>query len=204
MNEILLYGGGGHGKVVAEAFLYCGYVVRGIFDHQKNGKLLGIPFLGPYDEQLYPHVSIIISVGDNHIRAQLAGQVRHRPGRLIHPSAVVAFSANVDEGSMVLHRSVIQPEAKIGRHVILNTGSQIDHDCYIGNYVHIGPGAILCGNVKVGDGTLVGAGSILLPGVSVGAWSVIGAGSVIIQDVPDFTVVAGNPGRIIKRIPHEK
>jgi acetyltransferase-like isoleucine patch superfamily enzyme len=39
-----------------------------------------------------------------------------------------------------------------------------------------------------------------MPRIKIGKWSVIGAGSVVIRDVPPYTVVAGNPARIIKTI----
>ena len=55
----------------------------------------------------------------------------------------------------------------------------------------------LCNNVWVG------AGAIVLPGVTVGENSVVGAGAVVTHDVPPYTVVAGNPARVIKTIPKE-
>jgi acetyltransferase EpsM len=59
----------------------------------------------------------------------------------------------------------------------------------------------LLGNVFVGEGTQVCAGVVILPGVKVGKWCVIGAGSIILKDVPDGSIVVGNPGRIIKQNP---
>ena len=44
----------------------------------------------------------------------------------------------------------------------------------------------------------IGAGAIILPGITIGRHSLIGAGAVITKDVPDFAVVVGNPGRIIR------
>ncbi|MCI7290799.1 MAG: sugar O-acetyltransferase [Methanobrevibacter woesei] len=46
----------------------------------------------------------------------------------------------------------------------------------------------------------VGIGATILPGVTVGENSIVGAGSVVTKDVPDNTIVAGNPARFIKRI----
>jgi acetyltransferase-like isoleucine patch superfamily enzyme len=44
----------------------------------------------------------------------------------------------------------------------------------------------------------VGIGAVVIPKISIGKWVTIGAGAVIIRDVPDFAVVVGNPGKIIK------
>lgn len=56
------------------------------------------------------------------------------------------------------------------------------------------------GDVIVRGGSWIGEGAIVLPGVTIGRNSVVGARSVVINDVPDWTVVAGNPARIIKRM----
>ena len=50
----------------------------------------------------------------------------------------------------------------------------------------------------VGEFSFVGAGSIILPGVRIGDHCIVAAGSVVTSDVPDRTIVAGNPAREIK------
>jgi acetyltransferase EpsM len=52
--------------------------------------------------------------------------------------------------------------------------------------------------VFVGEGTQVGIGACVIQGVKIGKWATIGAGAVIINDVPDYAVVVGNPGKVIK------
>ena len=49
-------------------------------------------------------------------------------------------------------------------------------------------------------GSWVGAGVIILPGITIGKNAVVGAGSVVTKDVPAFTVAAGNPARVLRRI----
>jgi acetyltransferase EpsM len=71
-------------------------------------------------------------------------------------------------------------------------------DCKIGHFAHLSPGVALAGNVTVGEGTHVGIGSCVIQGITIGKWVTIGAGAVIIKDVPDYAVVVGNPGIIIK------
>ncbi len=53
--------------------------------------------------------------------------------------------------------------------------------------------------VTIGPDVWIGHGAILLPGISVCVGSVVGAGSVVTKDVPEYTIVAGNPARIIRR-----
>jgi acetyltransferase-like isoleucine patch superfamily enzyme len=63
--------------------------------------------------------------------------------------------------------------------------------------------------VVIRDYALVGIRSIVLPGVTVGEGAIIGAHSVVTRDVPDWTIVAGNPARVLKprsdyRVPLEQ
>jgi acetyltransferase-like isoleucine patch superfamily enzyme len=53
--------------------------------------------------------------------------------------------------------------------------------------------------VEIGDGSLIGYGTVILPNVRIGKRVVIGSNSVVNRDIPDYSVAAGSPARIIKR-----
>jgi len=55
--------------------------------------------------------------------------------------------------------------------------------------------------VVIGKGVWIGARSIILKGVELGEGVIVGAGSVVTRSVPPYTIVAGNPARIIREIP---
>lgn len=57
--------------------------------------------------------------------------------------------------------------------------------------------------VTVGDNCWIGGNSVICPGVHIGSNVVIGAGSVVTKDIPDWSVAAGNPCRVIRRITEE-
>lgn len=56
------------------------------------------------------------------------------------------------------------------------------------------------GPVTIGDGSWLGAGAMVLDGVTVGKGCIVGSGSVVTKDIPDFSVVAGVPAKIIKNL----
>jgi len=55
-------------------------------------------------------------------------------------------------------------------------------------------------SIEISEDAWLGAGSIIFPGVKIGMGSVVGAGSVVTEDVPNFTVVAGNPARRLRTL----
>ena len=54
-------------------------------------------------------------------------------------------------------------------------------------------------SVEIGDGTFLGFGAVIMPNVRIGTHCVIGALSVVTRDMPDYSVAAGNPARILRR-----
>ena len=54
--------------------------------------------------------------------------------------------------------------------------------------------------VTIGDNVWIGGNTVICPGVTIGHNTVIGAGSVVTRDIPDWSVAAGNPCRVIRKI----
>jgi sugar O-acyltransferase (sialic acid O-acetyltransferase NeuD family) len=197
---MLLYGAGGHAKVIISAILAHEISINSIFDDNQDRKeVYRIKTSGSYNPFLFPDKKLIISIGDNSIRKRISGIIKHPFGIVIHPSATIDQSVIVGEGTCVLHHAVVQADSVLGRHVIINTSASIDHECVIDDFVHIAPGVILAGNVRIGENTLIGAGSIVAPGLTIGRNCFVAAGSVVTINIPDGAVVRGNPARIISR-----
>lgn len=60
------------------------------------------------------------------------------------------------------------------------------------------------GKVTIKDKAWIGFNSIILKGITIGEGSIVGAGSVVTKDVPDWTIVGGNPAKIIREIPPDE
>lgn len=194
---MVFYGASGHAKVVIEAWVAGGGKVTGIFDDDLSiKKILEYPVEGKYDASRIDGQPVVIAIGSNRIRKDLSASLACTFGKVIHPTAILSPTCKVGEGTVIMAGTVVNAETMIGNHVIINTSASIDHDCNIGNFAHIAPNATLCGGVTVGEGTQVSAGATVIPNISIGKWAVIGAGSVVIEDVPDYAVVTGVPGRV--------
>ena len=57
--------------------------------------------------------------------------------------------------------------------------------------------------VTIGDNVWIGGNTVVLPGIHIGSNTVIGAGSVVTKDIPDWSLAAGNPCRVIRKITEE-
>jgi acetyltransferase EpsM len=198
-----LVGAGGHGLVVLEVLIQQGITVDAFIDNtDKPEKVRGVP-CRPQDQAIILETDrILISIGSNTARRELAATHRGSFLTAIHPASTIDNTADIGEGSVVMAGVVVNACVSIGRHVIINTGAVIEHESIIEDYVHISPNATLCGNVYVGEGSHVGAGAVVIDKIKIGRGCVIGAGSVVIRDVPEYTMVVGNPARFIRELPH--
>lgn len=197
----MLYGASGHAKVIIEILERSGINVDGLFDDNPEiTSLCGYKcFLFDYTE--LSENKLIISIGDNNTRKLITekiGKVNY--GIALDAGSSVSKRAAIGEGSVVMPGAIINSGAIIGKHVIINTNAVVEHDCYLDNFVHVSPGSSISGNVTIGEGSHIGTGASVIQNIKIGKWSIIGAGSAIIRDVPDYSVVVGNPGKIIKNI----
>lgn len=207
MPRILVFGGGGHAKVVIEILqLDPTNTLVGIIDRdiQRAGsRVLGVPVLGG-DDQIAGAAAdgFCIGIGSTGIalvRERVFDEARAsglQAVTAVHPTATVSPFAELGAGTVVMAGAVVNPGARLGQNVIINTGAVVDHDCRIGDHTHVAPRAVLSGGVTVGRRALIGVGASVMQGVSIGEDAVVGAGAVVVRDVPPAVVVTGVPARI--------
>lgn len=199
-TKLYLFGASGHCKVVIDILQSNKEVVTAILDdNPKTEVSLDVPVIQSGEFVFEKGSKLIVSIGDNVIRKKIVQRLGSDYHIAIHPKSIISVFSSIGEGTIVAAGAIINVDAIIGKHCIINTAAVVEHDCVIEDYVHLSPNVGLAGDVKVGEGTHIGIGAVVIQGIKIGKWATIGAGTVIIKDVPDYAVVVGNPGRIIKR-----
>ena len=208
-ERFVIWGAGGHGRVIRDVLLACGDEVVGFIDRDHpagditlpDGVRLSVVTEDVLDGDRLPFhaTALALGVGDNTARLARLGSTVDKfncPAR-IHPAVTIGSGVHLGRGSVVMAGTVINAGAIVGGAVIINSRAIIEHDCRVDDGVHLSPGAILCGGVRVGRGAWIGAGATVIPNLTIGAGAVVGAGSTVIADVPDGARVAGSPARPI-------
>jgi len=225
---LLVFGAGGHGRVVADAALAQGRWAQVRVTDRDAGRegeevLPGLR-VEALEQALAACDEVHVAIGSGVARSRevealavgFAASLAHRhpantladvpsrtAGRLplatvLHPDASVSPHAELGAGTFVAARAVVAPGARLGRGVVVNHGAVVDHDVQVGDFSHIAPLAALGGNVRVGQRVLVGAGASVLPGVRIADDVVVGAGAVVRDNLEAAGVYAGVPARRVR------
>ncbi|MBQ0094671.1 MAG: acetyltransferase [Bacteroidaceae bacterium] len=190
MNRpLILVGGGGHCKSVIDVAESAGYSILGILDkpEEVGRQVLAYKVIGT-DEDIPQYVDkaeFVITVGQirsSDLRHSIARRIEKAGGHfatVIAPDASVSEYAQIGEGTVILHKCVINADAKIGRNCIINTMADIEHDVEIGDFCHISTGVMVNGMTKIGSDTFIGSGSVLYNCIEIAAGSIIPAGTTV-------------------------
>ncbi len=201
---IVVYGAGGHAKVVCDVLLCAGHAVLGFVDDEPKTHgtmVLGLPVFGPGAWLEREQHAVALGIGDNSVRRAVLAACEARGLRVVsavHPSSCIARSARVGTGTVVMAFAAINPDARIGRAAIINTAAVVEHDGVVGDFAHLSPSSAMGGAARLGEGAHLGIGAMILPGVSVGDESIIGGGAVVARDVPPRVVAYGVPARVAR------
>lgn len=157
MKKLLIIGAGGHGRVLAEVAMACGYD-RVDFLDDRNPCAVGTTdraeaLAGGYD-------GVIVSIGNNDLRRTLIQRLQAVDApiaTLVHPRAFVAPSATLGEGSVVLPGAVVNTNASVGKGCILSIGALVDHDATIDDFSHVNAGAVVAAGKRAGGKVAPGA-----------------------------------------------
>lgn len=206
MDDVVVFGGGGHARVLRHLVRALGHRVVGYAAPQATPGW-DLDWLGT-DAQVLARpdaarLTGVLGIGKNDAGdARFALLERLRAGGIRFPSwtapGAIVQDAVLGDATVVLAGAVVVTGSRLGRACIVNTGASVDHDCVLGDDVHVAPGAVLCGGVRVGAHALVGAGATVVPGATIAAGCVVGAGATVTRPLTEPGVYVGTPARRVR------
>lgn len=197
-STLVIFGAGGHGRVVADAALAAGTWGRIVATDRDpvrcRGELLpGVALLPLEDALTLTGAVYHVAIGVAAHRERETQPLIDRLATVVHPDASVSPWARLSAGCFVAAQAVVAPGAQLGAGVIVNHGAVVDHDAQVGAFSHVAPQAALGGHSQVGARVLVGSGARLLPSVQVCDGCTLGAGAVVLASIQQPGTWAGVP-----------
>jgi len=217
VKSLIIFGTGGNCIDILDAILAVNesrpapeYEVRGFLDDNAKSwdtTQFGYPVLGPLSHAVkYTGCRFVNGIGSYRNYWQKpaiiasAGVPPECFETVVHPQASVSRFASLGPGTVVLQNATVNARARIGCHVIVLPNAVISHDVVIGDYTCIASTACVAGNVRIGSACYLGANCSVANDLALGDRSLIGMGAVVLQDVPQGTVMVGNPARAIRSV----
>jgi sugar O-acyltransferase (sialic acid O-acetyltransferase NeuD family) len=201
-NDLIVFGGGGHGCVLIDVIRAMGiYRVVGVVDDHllPDSMVLDVPVLGPasvlpkiYAEGVHLAVNGVGGIGNAQSRWDVFMQLEQHGFHLpiiIHPTAWIEPNAQLADGVQIFQFAHVGTKSEIGKGSVINVHAVLSHDVHAGMCANFSPGAILAGNVSIGDFTQVGMGATINLNLKIGKNVRIGNNATVKADVPEGTVV---------------
>lgn len=207
MQQIILIGGGGHCVSCIDVLrANKNYEICGILDTpEKVGKLIsGIRIIGTDSDipvMANKYGNFLITVGQIkscETRIRIYREVKKYGGNLpviISPKAYVSPDAFIDEGSIIMHNTLVNANASIGKNCIINTGALVEHEAVIGDFCHISTHAVVNGQVVIGSKSFIGSNSVIANNLIVPDESIVSAGACLLKAPLEKGIFIGNPAK---------
>jgi UDP-2-acetamido-3-amino-2,3-dideoxy-glucuronate N-acetyltransferase len=153
--------------------------------------------------------------------ARIAADVRLGEGVELH-DFVNLYGCSIGDGTRIgafveiQRNATVGARCKVSTHTFICEGVTIEDECFIGHHVVFVndryPAAVTADGdlqeacdwsvveTRVCRRVSIGSGAVILCGITIGEGALVGAGSVVTKDVAPFTVVAGNPARVLRTL----
>lgn len=158
-NSLLILGAGQYGMVakeIAEAMKAFEKI-----DFLDDNSELAIGKLDAYEPLVMDYNYTVVAIGDSELRLkwiQKLVEACYRVAVLVHPSAYIAPSAQLQKGCIVEPHAVVQTNAALAVGVLLSAGAIVGHDSFVGDGCHIDTGAVIEPNSVVPLGMTIACG----------------------------------------------
>lgn len=202
---LAIYGAGGQGSIVFDVATKqnnlekCWDDIIFIDDWNNEGVAFGhkrLHLKRLLKEQSLEEISFNVALGEPRDKQRVFKELINSgltPANVISPDVQIGSDVQLGNGLFLNTGAIIHPSTTIGNNVTLMERSTVGHHCSVSDHCFITAGVIIGGNNQIGEGTFVGLHAITREKTTVGSNAVIGMGAVVVKNVPDSSVVVGNP-----------
>jgi acetyltransferase EpsM len=217
MKKLIIAGGQGNGTVIAQIVEDINMVkpeweIVGFLNDRETEPINGYPVLGKVDHEtvsrylsdenvyfFYALISIKLNFKFLNKLHDLKIPLT-RFARLFHPMAIISKDATIGNNVSIQAFSIVGPNATIGNFVQVFGHATVGHNCTVEDYAYVTSNSIVGAHVRLKQGAFLGVNSSTRDRVTIGEWSIVGQHSNVIKDVPDYTIVVGNPAKEIGKV----
>lgn len=198
MNDLVIFGCGGHARSVADVVIGNDPEATLIFVDESAGedeRVFGFPVVSDCNLD----GDFIVAIGDNQLRSELVSS--QRTGRMISVisrDATLTRGIEVGAGCFVGHQAYVGPLSAMGVGCIVNTRALVEHEVQIEDFVQLGPGVVVGGRATIGAGSFIGMGAIIKDRVSISPGCIVGAGAVVVENLVEAATYVGIPARRVR------
>ncbi|SFF46442.1 NeuD/PglB/VioB family sugar acetyltransferase [Sunxiuqinia elliptica] len=216
MKKLVILGGRGIGMIAASVANDLGtYDVIGFLNDfvpigEKVGKYNGYKVIGKSndakkyldDENVFFFIGYVGMQNEKEIFEKITSLEipSNRFATLIHPTAIIPKGfCSIGNGVLMAPLTQLSPDTTVEDNCILLPNSFLGHDSTMKRFSHITANSVIGGNVTLGKGAHVGTNATIRENVVIGDFALVGSGSVVLNDVPENSIVVGNPAKILRR-----
>jgi sugar O-acyltransferase (sialic acid O-acetyltransferase NeuD family) len=181
----------------------------GYLDDDKNKQNIfinSVPVLGPLNKSNnYYDCFFISSFGSEHNyldKKEIIEKMnlpKEKYISIIHFNSHISKYSKVGRGCFLAEKTSIGTNSSVGNHVKLLENTIVSHDSVISDYCTIANSVSMGGRVFLEESCYIGMNASIKSDIRIGKGSIVGMGTVIIKDVPPYSTIVGNPGRILEK-----
>lgn len=216
--NIVVFGAGPHSKVVIDVLREMDeYQTVGIIDSERSidSIFYGYKVIGRQTELIrlseeYKFNAGIVAVGDNYSREKIAQDIIAQCKNFIFINAISRFthispSATMGIGNVIMNGVIINADAVVSNHCLLNTQSILEHDSMMENFTSLSVGVKTGGFCKFSKYSAISIGAIIQDRITVGENVVVGSGALVTKNLESHGLYYGVPAKRIRdRKPAER
>ena len=209
-KKSIIIGAGTYGEVYLAYLQEAGINVVGFLDDDpkfEGQEVRGVPVLGGVNllnslKRTEGIEAVYCPLGNNKLRVKflkMANELGYETPNYIHPSVIISPNVTIGKGVYILLGTTIMPHTVIKDYVMISMGVHLAHHNVLEEGVFLSTGCNFGASIHANKYAYCGISSTIMTGMhELGEDCLIGAGAVVIRDVPDKTVVAGVPAKVLR------